>query len=292
MDIYLGNLFRPPSEAYSVILQVTNGCSHNKCTFCGMYKDKRFVIRPLREIKEIINFFQRKFPYAEKIFLADGDALSAPTEYLQEVLTLLKDAFPNLKQISSYAGPKSLLNKTDEELKQLQNSGLTLLYLGLESGFDVVLKKVQKGYTANEIVSACDKAKKAGFKLSLTVITGLGGKEYWQEHALESAKAVSLINPEYLATLTLMLVPGTKLFQDALDGLFFPLTTREILQELRLFISNLNLNHTVYRSNHASNYLILKGTLNEDRDQLLKILNEAINNEGFFNLRPEYLRRL
>ncbi|GAV23604.1 radical SAM protein [Carboxydothermus pertinax] len=292
MEIYLGDIFRPPSEAYSIILQVTTGCSYNKCTFCGMYKDKKFSVRPIKEIKEIIAFFKRKYPFVEKVFLADGDALSAPTDYLLEVLDVLKNTFPRLKKVSSYAGPKSLLNKKDEELKLLHDHGLNLLYLGLESGSDIILKNVQKGFTANEIITACHKAKSANFELSLTVISGLGGREHWEEHAIASAEVVSKINPHFLATLTLMLVPGTKLAKEVQENRFQMPSAKEILKELRMFLYNLNLTNTVFRSNHASNYLILKGTLNQDREKLIKILDDVINNEGVFYLRPEYLRRL
>ncbi|GAV25839.1 radical SAM protein [Carboxydothermus islandicus] len=292
MKIYIGNIFRPPSEANSIILQVTVGCSHNKCTFCGMYKDKVFQIRPLKEVKEIINFFKLNYPFAEKVFLADGDALSAPTEYLIEVIKMLKNSFPRLKKISSYAGPKSLLIKNAEELRALREHGISLLYLGLESGSDTVLKKVQKGFTAEEIIHACQKAKEANFELSLTVISGLGGKELWQEHALSSAEVVSKISPHFLATLTLMLVPGTKLFKEAEENRFQLLSSQEILQELKLFLQNLNLSNTVFRSNHASNYLPLKGILNQDRAKLIKIIDEALEEKGIWPLRPEYLRRL
>ncbi len=176
-EVWIGSIYRPPSEAYSLILQVTLGCSHNKCTFCSMYKDKKFAIKPMEQIKKDIEYFRKKVKYAERIFLADGDAMIIPTEYLLEILSYIKEVFPECKRISSYATPKSIQLKTDEELKKIRENGISLLYIGLESGDNAVLEKIRKGFTSEELSILCKKVKKAGFSISVTLIAGILGKK-------------------------------------------------------------------------------------------------------------------
>ncbi len=185
--IYDYPLYRPPSEAYSLIIQITLGCSHNKCTFCKMYKDKKFTIKPIEQIKKEIDFFRRRVGYIEKIFLADGDALIIPTPKLLEILDYINEKFPENKRISLYASPKSILLKTPEELKKIRAKGVKLVYIGMESGDNEVLKDINKGVTAEEITEASQKAKEAGFQISVTVIAGICGEKDSTSHALNTA---------------------------------------------------------------------------------------------------------
>ncbi|SES71374.1 radical SAM protein [Anaerobranca gottschalkii] len=282
-------LYRPPSEAYSLILQLSHGCSHNKCTFCYMYKDKNFYIKSIEEIKEHINWGKEQYPDASRIFLADGNALVLPTPVLLEVLQDLKDNFPYLQRISCYAAPKDLLKKGLDELKELQKAGLSLLYLGVESGCDGVLKKVNKGVTSEEMIIAGKKAIDAGFQLSTMVILGLGGKKLWRSHAEKTAEVISAINPNYFSPLTLMLEGDTPLAKEVQRGEFELLSPDEIMEELRLMIENLDLENCVFRCNHASNYVPLKGILNKDK---AKILAEIEGIKKIRNFKNEFYRGL
>lgn len=285
---YEGIVYRPPSEAYSLIVQVTIGCAHNKCSFCTMYKDKKFRIKSLEQIYIDLEYFRQSYNYVDKIFLADGDALIIPTETLKKVLIKIKELFPECKRITSYATPKDILRKTTEELKELKNLGLYMLYMGVESGSDNVLDYVEKGATAKEIIEAGIKAKDAGFNLSATLISGLGGRANWKEHAVESAKVINAIKPDYLGLLTLMVESDTKLYEDIHKNNFSILNPEEVMLETRELIKNLNVNNCVFRSNHASNYVSLRGTLCEDKENLLNTIDKVL--EGKFGYKQENYR--
>ena len=245
-------LYRPPSEAYSLIIQATLGCSHNKCTFCNMYKGKKFIIKPLEQIKEEIDFFRARVRNVERIFVADGDALIIPMTRLREIFKYLNEKFPEAERISIYGSPKSIQIKTPEELKELREMGLKLVYLGMESGNDKVLMNVNKGVTKNELIEAGRKVREAGIPLSVTVIAGLGGKENSLEHALETADAVSKMNPDYFSILSLMVEEGTKLYEDYAAGKFKMLSNVEVLEEIKNMIANINVKENcIFRSNHT-----------------------------------------
>ena len=273
---YYGSVYRPPSEAYSLIVQVTYGCSHNTCAFCGMYKEKRFALRPLAEVLEDFHLARQYYRNVGRIFLADGDALIRKASELYTILDTIRELFPECERVTSYASPSSIRLRTDEELQTLRAKGLTMVYMGLESGCDDVLKRMRKGHTAAAIVAAGQKAKRCGLTLSVTAISGLGSVELWQQHALDTARAVSEMKPDYLGLLTLMVEPGTPLETWVKDSSFTLLTPAEVLKETELFLQNVDSEGTVFRANHASNYLTLKGTLNGDREALLAQIRAAL----------------
>ncbi|AFQ46399.1 radical SAM protein [Desulfosporosinus meridiei] len=287
---YEGKIFRPPSEAKSVILQISVGCKHNACTFCTMYKDKSFRIRSRAEIKEILSVAQAEEPDAERVFLADGDAIALNTDLLTEILDQLYQRFPHLKRVGIYGGPKDILAKSSEELAALKAHGLNIVYLGVESGNEDILRSVCKGVTTNQMIAAGQKVKASGLTLSCTVITGLGGKALSHEHAIDTAHVISQIDPQYLAALTLMIDGDAPLAKAIKDGSFQLLSPFESLKELRTMLGNLKVSNCIFRSNHASNYLSLRATLPDDRDELLQILDSTINNQTIESLRPEYWR--
>lgn len=283
--VYDFPLYRPPSEAKSLILQITLGCSHNKCTFCYMYKTKKYRVKTPQEIEEHINWAKNAYPHASRIFLADGNALAMETRQLKDILQRLYAGFPDLERVTCYAGPKDLLAKGEDELLTLRKAGLTMLYLGVESGSPRVLQNVKKGVTPEEMIRAGQRARGAGFQLSCMIISGLGGKEFWEEHAVESARVISAIDPEYFALLTLLVEEGTALYKQVRRGEFDLLQPNEVIDETKLMLENVELSDCVFRSNHPSNYLSLKGTLNKDRDKLLDILTRA--QQAQIALRPE-----
>jgi len=285
---YFGRVFRPPSEAYSLIIQATIGCSHNKCAFCEMYKEKQFRIRPTAEVLEDLDMARAAYGRVERIFLADGDAMMIPQPRLLEILDHIKKTFPECKRVGIYASPTSLKIKTAEELAQLKEAGIGIAYLGLESGCEEVLARMNKGATAAEIVEAGLKVKAAGIALSVTAISGLGGKENWQAHAVDTAKALSAMKPEYIGLLTLLVEPGTPLHDWVNKGSFTPLSPREVACETRLMLEHLDSEGSVFRSNHASNYVALAGNLNADRAALLEKLDRALEGDRF---RSEMARR-
>ena len=287
---YKGKVYRPPSEAYSLIVQVTYGCSHNRCAFCDMYDDKHFAMRPMDEIREDFELARRVYGRVERVFLADGDALMRKTDDLVSILGLVYGLFPECERVTCYASPTSLQIKNEDDLRLLRQKGLQMVYMGLESGCDAVLEKMRKGHTAAEIVAAGQKARRCGLALSVTAISGLGSVDKWRQHAVDTAKAVSAIQPDYLGLLTLMVEPGTPLETWVKDGSFTLLTPAEVLKEAELFLQNVDSEGTVFRANHASNYLTLKGTLNRDRDALLGQIAAAL--EGRRDLKPEFLRAL
>ncbi len=289
-DVWIGSIYRPPSEAYSLILQVTLGCSHNKCTFCSMYKDKKFAVKPMEQIKKDIEYFRKKVKYAERIFLADGDAMIIPTEHLLEILLYIKEVFPECKRISSYATHKSIQLKTDEELKRIRENGISLLYIGLESGDDAVLEKIKKGFTSVELNILCKKVKKAGFSISVTFIAGILGKRNWENHAVNSGKLISEIEPDYVGILSLMLEEGTEIYNEYLQGNFQEAEGIDILKEIEKMIKNINVKAPViFRANHASNYLNLSGTFPQDKERLILEIENSLER---YNIKDKKYRRL
>lgn len=290
--LYEGKIYRPPSEAKSIILQITVGCQHNACTFCTMYKDKSFRIKSCTELADIITTARAQDSDAERIFLADGDAIAVDSLLLVEILDRLYETFPRLKRVGIYGGPKDILAKSPKELTDLKAHGLTMVYLGVESGNEGILTSVCKGVTAAEMIAAGQKIRESGLALSCTVIIGLGGKALSHEHALDTARVISAIDPHYLGALTLMVEPNSPLAKDIKRGRFQLLTPLESLTELRTLIKQLNVTHCVFRSNHASNYLPLRATLPDDQDELLETLDNVIGNQSLERLRPEYWRGL
>jgi radical SAM superfamily enzyme YgiQ (UPF0313 family) len=284
-------LYRPPSEANSIIFQVTLGCSFNKCSFCNMYRTKEYSERPWEEIKSEIDLVSKSYPQTEKIFLADGDALNLSTSRLIQILDYLKGNFPNLKRISCYAMPKNLLQKSYDDLKQLNGRGLNMFYVGIETGHDVVLKKITKGATAKSIVDACRRAKKSGFILSCMVILGIGGKKYSIEHITQTAKVVSEVSPDFLAALTLILEDGVyDEFMQKFGEKFEPLDDTSVLEELEILVSKVNPSTPiVFRANHASNVYSIGGNLPEDKDKILSLIKSLRGHPEL--LKPKVLRR-
>lgn len=285
---YEGRVFRPPSEAYSLIVQVTVGCSHNRCTFCDMYKEKKFHIRKLEDVLEDFNEARRTYRRVERIFLADGDALMRRTDELIIILNHIRKIMPECERVTSYGSPKSILVKKPEELKALADAGLSMIYLGLESGSDIILKKVNKGSTAAEIVRAGQMVREAGMKLSVTVVNGLGGKELWEEHAIETGKALTQMKADFIGLLTLYFELETPLKIDWEEGRFQMLTPKEIAAETLLMLENIDSEGSVLRANHASNYVSIGGTLNQDKEEMIQKLRRAL--DGKVQFRPEAFR--
>lgn len=287
---YQGNIIRPPSEANSILLQVTTGCSHNKCTFCGAYKDKGFSIKPMDVIEKDIIYASQYFQNINRLFLCDGDALIIPYDKLIHIINLINKHLPWLNRISTYANAKSISYKSDEELSKLRNNKLKLFYIGLESGDDEVLSDVVKGKNSQEIILQCKRAKEQGIKISLTILLGLGGISNTKNHAINTGKVISQINPDQFAALSLMLVPGTELYDDKVNGKFELPNKMDLLKELLLIIENTEVEKSLFLSNHASNYLPLRARLPRDKNKIINEIQSAI--EGNINLRPEFLRGL
>lgn len=287
---YEGSVYRPPSEAGSLIIQLTIGCARNTCTFCAMYKDKNFRVRHLDEVVEDLEEARRYYKFGiKRIFLADGDALVVKTSDLLFILGKIKELFPEVERISTYGAPLDILGKSHDDLLKLKAAGLDMVYMGAESGDDIVLSDVKKGATSAEISEAGIKIKEAGMIVSITLISGLGGKARVKEHAINSALLISKIKPEYVGFLTLMVEPGTPMYTQLKEGKIELLTPYDVLEEVKLFMNNVDAEGTVFRSNHASNYISLAGTLNRDREKLLKQIEEAAENSRF---KPEGFRGL
>ena len=294
MMMYEGSIWRPPSEARSLILQVTIGCSKKQpCTFCVSYRNKKFRIKTIDEIEQNIHrASQLGYGNTKKIFLADGNALVMKTSRLNIVLEMLYDNFPQLERVGIYSCASDILNKSVDELEQLKDRGLGIIYIGLETGDDFLLEKIQKGVSAEANIRACLKVKKAQIPISTIIILGLGGPKRTITHAMATASMIDLINPEYLAALTLMIPNGTDIAKDVQSGLFTPLSPKEILKELRLLIENMTkLKNTIFRTNHASNYLPLKGVLIRDRQEILQKIDNSLANPSMY-FKPEYFRGL
>ncbi|WP_027623088.1 radical SAM protein [Clostridium lundense] len=277
---YEGIVYRPPSEAYSFIVQVTVGCAHNKCSFCSMYKNKKFRIRNLEEIFADLEEGKTYYSRVDKIFLADGDALCLPTEHLKKILLKIKELFPQCNRVGVYSTPKDILRKSLEDLKELGNLGLGIIYMGLESGSEEILKDINKGVTQEEMIQAGKKVKKSGIPLSLTVISGIGGRENLERHGIETGKVISQINPDFVGLLTLMLEQGTEITSKVNSGEFNLLTPQEVMLETKILLQNTNVTNCIFRSNHASNYVSLKGTLPFDKERIINTIDQILN-EGY-----------
>lgn len=290
-NIYEGSVFRPPSEARSLILQATIGCSHNKCTFCITYRDKKFRIKSFEEIKRDVETVLPYYRDTKRIFLADGNALIIPTEDLLNILHLIKQNFPKLERVGIYACPQDILKKSLSELMELKSSGLDIVYLGLESGSDDILRKVKKGVSSKRMIEAADKVKGARIVLSVIFILGLGGKQKSKEHALKTAKILSKMDPDYIGALTLMAIKGTEIYEEVKTGKLELLEPRDVFEELGILIENLNLSDCVFRANHASNYLPVGGTLPGDKQIMLKKIRKILQMDDV-SFKPEWLRAL
>jgi len=289
---YIGKLYRPPSEANSYILQATIGCSWNKCVYCDMYSDKsKFRVRPLADsIADIQMAAERFGDQIEKVFVADGDALIMDLDHWAPILAECRRRFPRLRQISSYAMATNVLDKSDTDLARLAELGLSLLYMGPESGDDRVLKRIAKGSTAAEHIEAARRAHQAGMKLSAIFLLGAGGVDRSNEHARASAELATAMDPEFLAALTLTVVPGTTLAKRCERGRFELPDIHGLLTELRTFVFHTRPSDALFRTNHASNYLPLSGRLPSDRKRITEVLDAAIS--GMVPLRPEWTRAL
>ena len=269
---YDAPLYRPPSEAKSLIFQVTLGCSFNECSFCDMYRSKEYSERSWEEVKGEIDLMAKTMPDTTRIFLADGDALNLSTDYMIQIVEYIYQKFPNLERVSCYAMPMNLLKKTPEELNMMNKAGLNRLYLGIETGNDIILKKVTKGATQSTMIKSCNKAKDAGFTLSCMVILGLGGNKYTKENAVDTAKVINAVQPDYVGALTLYLENGIKEeFLTKFEGEFERLTDSEAIDELELLISEINVdNAIVFRANHGSNAYNIGGTFPQDKQEMLE----------------------
>ena len=288
---YEGSIYRPPSEAYSLLVQVTIGCSHNTCTFCGMFKDKQFRVRNVEEVIEDLQAARMMYRKVGRIFLCDGDALCLSNNKLRVILEKISELFPECERVGVYGSAKDVLRKTDEELRELAELGIGIIYLGAESGSEKVLKDINKGVTAEELVEAVNRAENCGLKTSVTFISGMAGRAGWQEHAIETGKIISRMNASYVSLLTLMLEPGTPLYRDIQEGKFEVLTGEEVVAETYLMLKHMNPTKAcVFRSNHASNYISLRGNLPQDKERMLKQLERAMENTGL--LKDERFRML
>lgn len=287
---YEGNCIRPPSEAYSILLQVTVGCSHNKCTFCGTYTGKRFRIKEDRIILSDILFASKYMKRQDRVFLMDGDALIIPQQRLMWVLDRIREHLPWVRRVGAYANAKSIKMKSPEELIQLKKNGLGILYLGVETGDAELLKEIRKGTSAEHLINMGRKVRDAGIKLSVTVLLGIAGRERSLEHARATGELLSAMDPNYVGALTVMLIPGTPLHEDFTSGKFELPDERGFLLELREMIAHTNLSRGLFFSNHASNYLPVKARLPKGKQQALDQIDGALRGE--IDLRPEWMRAL
>ncbi|MFX1484959.1 MAG: radical SAM protein [Promethearchaeota archaeon] len=290
---YEGSIWRPPSEARSLILQATVGCSHNACIFCISYKQKKYRVRGADGVRSDLESLPLDYKQSvRRVFLADGNALAMSTEELVETLNVLKSELPSLDRVGVYGYAKDVRDKTVDDLRSIKDTGLGIVYLGLETGEDDLLRWSRKGVDSVENIAACKKIREAEIPLSLTIILGLGGLENSERHAQATAKVLNEIDPEYVGALTLMTPPGTQISEMIQNREFEPMDPWDILIELKVLISGLELSNCVFRTNHASNYLPIRGTLNADKDAILKVLNDTIGSEDASRLRPGYLRGL
>ncbi|MDP2877862.1 MAG: radical SAM protein [Holophaga sp.] len=284
-------LFRPPSEADSFILQATLGCSWNACTYCGMYRNKCYQVRPTEEVlSDIAEAAAQMAPDVRHVFVADGDPLAMSLDQWEPILAALQAAFPRLRRVSTYATARNLLEKLPAELKRLREMGLSLLYIGPESGDDLTLQRIAKGANAADHVEAARKAKEAGMEQSLMFLLGAGGRERSEEHARASGRLATAMDPRFLSTLTLTVVPGTPIFHLANQGRFELPDVYGLLTELRWFMEEAHPSAAIFRSNHASNYLPIGGRLPRDREAILATIDQAL--AGEVRLRPEWRRGL
>ena len=287
---YEGMMIRPPSEANSILLQVTLGCSHNKCTFCGTFRDKRFDIKKDDIIFEDIEFARQHCRRQNRLFICDGDAMIVPQKRLIKILKQIKDRLPWVERVGLYANTKGIGMKSDEQLKELKKLGVKLVYMGLESGDDQILKEIRKGADSDRMIKMGKRIKESGMQLSVTVLVGLGGKERSKSHALETGRVLSAIDPDFVGALSLMLVPGTELNDQFQKGEFALINPEEMLEELGLMISSTNLSNGLFHANHASNYLPIRAKLPEEKEKTLELISQAL--QGNVELKPEFMRAL
>jgi len=288
---YEGKIYRPPSEADSYILQATIGCSWNHCTYCDMYRDKAFRVRDLDETLADIRTAAKSFgENVAKVFVADGDALVLDLRHWEAILPACHDAFPRMKRVSAYATAVNINEKSDAELKRLRELGLSLLYMGPETGDDVTFKRIAKGSNFDEHVEAARRAHEAGMKVSAIFLLGAGGTERSREHAAGSARLISAMDPEFVSALTLTIIPGTPIAKMQAAGKFTLPSVTRMLEELRTMVAEASPTDAIFRTNHASNYLPLAGKLPRDRDRIVEALDKALSGE--IALRPEWSRGL
>ncbi len=287
---YEGNIIRPPSEANSILLQVTVGCSHNKCTFCGTFAGERFTIKKDDIIMADIEFAARHMRNQRRLFICDGDALIIPQKRLVKILKQIQKRLPWVNRVGLYANTKSIRMKTEEELKELKSLGVNIAYMGLETGDDLTLKKIRKGADSQRMIDMGKKIRAAGIKLSITVLVGLAGRLRSKIHAKETGRVLSAIDPEYVGALSLMLIPGTPLYKEYEQGEFDLITPEEMLRELGIMIEATHLTGGLFHANHASNYLPIRAELPRDKKKTLAMIAKAL--DGKIGLKPEYMRAL
>lgn len=280
---YEGDIYRPPSEAYSLLVQVTIGCTHNKCTFCKMFKDKKFRVRKLEEVLEDLAWARAKYRSVPRIFLCDGDALALSNNRLMPILNYIKNNFPECERVSIYGRASDVLKKTDEEMQELLDAGLTMVYIGAESGSDKVLKDVCKGETRQQLIDGVKRIEACGMQASVTFISGLAGKDGWEEHAIETGTMISEMEPSYVGLLTLIVEHNVPMAKDIESGKLQLLSPEEVMAETLLMLKHTNVTKKcVLRSNHASNYVSLRGDLPYDKEAMMNTLRRAMENKNMF----------
>ena len=289
---YEGMIFRPPSEANSLILQVTVGCSYNRCTFCGAYREKSFRVKSFDEVKNDIDEVSSYGTRVPRVFLADGDALVLPQKELVQILDYLKLKLSGVERIGIYANAKDILKKDREELQNLKELGLGMIYLGLESGNPEVLQRIKKNATVDQMIRAADRVKESGILLSVTVLLGIGGVEGSQAHAEDTGRVLSKMDPDFVGALSLMVVPGTPVERELETGQWALPTPFGLIEELQTMIAHCEFSHCFFASNHASNYLPLKIQMPEQKEEALRRIREVLEEKDPRLLRPEFLRAL
>ena len=288
---YEGDIYRPPSEAYSLLVQVTIGCTHNKCTFCKMFKNKKFRVRALEEVLEDLAWARARYSRVERMFLCDGDALALSNRRLMPILEYIKENFPECERVTIYGRANDVNKKSAEEMKELYDAGITMVYIGAESGSDEVLKAVNKGVTRQELIDAVRKIEDCGMEASVTFISGLAGKDGWEDHAIQTGTMITEMNPSYVGLLTLIVEPNVPMFDDIQSGKLRLLSPEEVMQETLLMLEHTHVDKKcVFRSNHASNYVSLRGDLPQDKEKMMDMLKKAMSNHDMF--RHEMFRAL
>ncbi|MBQ3521027.1 MAG: radical SAM protein [Firmicutes bacterium] len=288
---YEGDIYRPPSEAYSLLVQVTIGCTHNKCTFCKMFKNKKFRVRALEEVLEDLAWARARYSRVERMFLCDGDALALSNRRLMPILEYIKENFPECERVTIYGRANDVNKKSAEEMKELYDAGITMVYIGAESGSDEVLKAVNKGVTRQELIDAVRKIEDCGMEASVTFISGLAGKDGWEDHAIQTGTMITEMNPSYVGLLTLIVEPNVPMYDDIQAGKLRLLSPEEVMQETLLMLEHTHVDKKcVFRSNHASNYVSLRGDLPQDKEKMMDMLKKAMSNHDMF--RHEMFRAL
>lgn len=288
---YEGAIYRPPSEADSLILQVTVGCSHNKCTFCGSFKSKKFRVKSFEEIKKDVEEAKVYCQSVKKVFLTDGDALIIPQKRLVPIIELIRESFPRMERIGAYGNVKSVLKKSADELKALKEMGLGIIYLGVESGDQQVLDEVCKGTTIEKMVEAAKRVKEAGIVFSVTVLLGLGGVERSAVHAEQTGKLLTLMDPDFIGALTIIMKSGTVLADRIKRGEFSIPDAYQLVKELYVMIEHTHVTRSFFASNHATNYLPLKVWLPEEKGKALQAIRHVLERRDPSMLRSDYLRQ-